>query len=168
MLVEAANRVELARGLQGFQISAARHINTALADEAARLRGAMHSGTGSTEVARRRGRVACRRGRVFSGHYYAETITSPTQAHRAIRYTLSNWRKHGEDRHGAARDWIIDPFSSAHAFDGWAERADARVVWPTPPHDDALRVEAPRTWLLAVGWKRIGKISAWAAPGAHR
>jgi Transposase IS200 like len=32
MLVEAENKAALARGMQGFQISAARHINTALGD----------------------------------------------------------------------------------------------------------------------------------------
>ena len=79
MLVEADNRQALARGMQGFQVSAARHINTALGDGARR-----------------------RRGKVFADRYHTEVITSPTQARNSIRYVLSNWRRHKEDRE---RDW---------------------------------------------------------------
>jgi REP element-mobilizing transposase RayT len=39
MLVEAEHKAALARGMQGFQISAARNINTALGDGARRRRG---------------------------------------------------------------------------------------------------------------------------------
>ena len=72
MLVEAADRGALARGLQGFQISCARYINLALAKE--------HTNRMWPRTARR-GANACRRGRVFSGRYYAELITS---RHRRI------------------------------------------------------------------------------------
>jgi len=77
MLVEADSKHALARGMQGFQISAARHINTALGDGARR-----------------------RRGKVFADRYHVQVITSPTQAHHAIRYILCNWRKHKEDQLG--------------------------------------------------------------------
>jgi REP element-mobilizing transposase RayT len=154
LVVEAANRIALARGMQGFQISAARHINTVLGNRSS-----------CDTLARRRGRQTCRRGRVFSERYYTEIITSPTQAHRTIRYVLSNWRRHGEDRDSATRDWLVDPFSSAAVFDGWAERADSGIRWPRREACDELVVEAPTTWLLAEGWKRIGEISAWTVPG---
>jgi REP element-mobilizing transposase RayT len=98
LLVEAESKRALSRGLQGFQISAARHINTALGD------------------GRRR-----RRGRVFSDRYHLEVITSPTGARHALAYVLNNWRKHGEDRQGAARAWLVDPFSSGISFPDWAE-----------------------------------------------
>src|SRR5262245_57231344 len=69
LLVEAKDKRALARGMQGFQVSAARNINTAL-------------GT----------RYRRRRGQVFADRYHLTIIKSPTQAHRAISYVLSNWR----------------------------------------------------------------------------
>src|ERR1041385_4354424 len=56
MIVEAEHKAALARGMQGFQISAAKHINAALGD--------------STQP---------RRGKVFSDRYHLEVITSPRQ-----------------------------------------------------------------------------------------
>src|SRR6266481_2367292 len=58
MIVEAENKAALARGMQGFQISAARQINTALGDQRRGLR---------------------RRGAVFADRYHLEVITSPTR-----------------------------------------------------------------------------------------
>jgi len=168
MLVEAADRIALARGLQGFQIAAARYINMALAAEWPRRAADGTVGARQYEVARRRGRRLCRRGRVFSERYYTEIVTSPTQAHRAIRYVLNNWRKHGEDRAREARGWLVDPFSSAESFEGWVERSDKQLTWPTREARDSLKVESPQTWLLAVGWKRIGELSVWAVPSAPR
>jgi REP element-mobilizing transposase RayT len=81
MLVEADTKLALARGMQGFQISAARHINTALGAD----------------------RYRRRRGPVFADRYHLEVITSPTRARRALSYILNNWRKHREDRQGLAR-----------------------------------------------------------------
>jgi hypothetical protein len=131
--------------MQGFQISAARNINTAL-------------GSG-----RRR-----RRGKVFADRYHLDVITSPTQAHRALRYVLANWRKHGEDRAAKLRDWQIDWFSSAVMFTGWHEYGDEPVLWRGPPTYEPLLVFQPRTWLLRDGWKRHGAISTHAVPGQRR
>src|SRR5215470_1174337 len=88
LLVEAEHKAALSRGMQGFLISAARHINTALGDGARR-----------------------RRGKVFADRYHVEVITTPTRARHAISYILSNWRKHKEDQQGVASTWLIDPFS---------------------------------------------------------
>src|SRR5262244_2171701 len=63
LLVEAEHKAALSRGMQGFLISAARHINTALGDDARR-----------------------RRGKVFSDRYHVEVITTPTRARHAICY----------------------------------------------------------------------------------
>jgi hypothetical protein len=70
---------------------------------------------------------------------------------RAIVYVLKNWSKHGGPK--AA----LDPASSAPWFDGWAEKP--------PPSTDPPRVVAPRTWLLATGWRRRGLIRRGEAPG---
>jgi len=143
MLVEAGDRQVLARGMQGFQVSAARHINTALGEGARR-----------------------RRGKVFADRYHAEVITSPTQARNAIRYVLSNWRRHKEDRSGLAATWLVDPFSSGILFSDWLELQDQPWMWPMRDTYDPLVVRAPRSWLLAEGWKRAGgPISAREVPG---
>jgi REP element-mobilizing transposase RayT len=65
MLVEAETKAALARGMQGFQISAARNINTVLGDGKRR-----------------------RRGKVFAERYHLEVITSPTRARHALAYVL--------------------------------------------------------------------------------
>lgn len=69
LLVEASDRMALSRGMQSFQISAARHLN----------------------------RAAGRSGNVFPDRFHQEIIRTPTGARNAIRYVLNNWRKHGED-----------------------------------------------------------------------
>jgi hypothetical protein len=107
MLVEAEAKTALARGMQGFQISAARNINTALGDGTRR-----------------------RRGKVFADRYHLEVITSPTRARHAIGYVLSNWRKHGEDRAGLPSTWLVDPFSSGISFPDWKELDDKAWMWP--------------------------------------
>ncbi len=89
LLVEADDKPALARGMQGFAISAAKRLNR--------------------ELRRRRGEV-------FPFRYHATAITSPTQARNALAYVLNNWRRHREDRHAT---WRLDPYSSAYAFGGW-------------------------------------------------
>ena len=91
LLVEADDKRALARGMQGFAISAAKRLNRAL---------------------RRR------RGDVFAFRYHATPITTPTQARNAISYILNNWRRHKND---VRAPWRIDPYSSAEQFRGWAD-----------------------------------------------
>ncbi|HEY0479870.1 MAG TPA: transposase [Kofleriaceae bacterium] len=146
MLVEAEGKAALARGMQGFTISAARNINIALGDGTRR-----------------------RRGKVFVDRYHAEVITTPTRAHHALGYVLSNWRHHGEDRRGLARTWLVDPFSSAILFPDWKELQDKPLMWPIRATYDPLVVRRPQSWLLAEGWKRGGgPISARDVPGERR
>jgi REP element-mobilizing transposase RayT len=146
MLVEADHKAALARGMQGFLISAARHINTAL-------------GNGTRR----------RRGKVFADRYHVEVITTPTRARHAIGYILSNWRKHGEDRVGLASTWLVDPFSSGISFPDWAELQDKAWMWPIRATYDPLMVRRPKTWILAEGWKLAGgPISAREVPGKPR
>lgn len=144
LIVEAENNDALARGMQGFQISAARNINTILGDA--------------------RGR---RRGRVFEGRYHLVVIKSPTQARNAIGYALSNWRHHGEDREGIASTWLVDPFSSGISFPDWVEMEGRAMMWPLRETYDPLFVRRPASWLLREGWKKAGTISARDVPGGH-
>ena len=65
LLVEAQDKRALASGMQGFQISAAKHINAAISKDCPGPR---------------------RRGTVFPDRYHAEIITSPRQARNALSY----------------------------------------------------------------------------------
>jgi REP element-mobilizing transposase RayT len=141
LLIEAENAAALSRGVQGFTISAARHINTALGDGVRR-----------------------RRGKVFVDRYHVEVIKTPTQARNEIRYVLSNFRKHGEDQQGMAAGWLVDPFSSGILFPDWAELDGKAWMWPIRETYDPLLVRRPATWLLAEGWKHCGPISAREVP----
>ncbi|MEO7733473.1 MAG: transposase [Kofleriaceae bacterium] len=146
LLVEAENKLALARGMQGFQISMARNINTALGPDKYRRR----------------------RGPVFADRYHLVVITSPRRARNALSYLLNNWRKHGEDRAGQARRWMVDPFSSGFSFPDWRELEHADVMWKIPEERKAyepLIVYRPRSWLMRQGWKLAGSISVWDVPG---
>jgi REP element-mobilizing transposase RayT len=138
LLVEANDRQALSRGLQGFESLAARLINEAISK-----------------------RTGClRTGKVFADRYHEEVIDSPRQARNAIKYVLSNWRKHGEDR---GRTCMVDPYSSATRFDGWTEVATA--PFRVPKEYRELPTAPPRSWLLRKGWKKAGPISVWDVPG---
>ncbi len=144
LLVEASNKTALARGMQGFQISAAKWINRAIS----------------------KGRKERRRGQVFTDRYHAEIITSPRQARHALAYVLNNWRKHREDRGERSRMWWVDPFSTAGLFRGWKELEDVGP-WKLREDYKPMTVWEPRTWLLAEGWKRHGLIGCLEVPGAR-
>jgi hypothetical protein len=131
--VEADHKGALAAGMQGFQISAAKHLNAAISRDRPGAR---------------------RRGTVFPDRYHAEIIKTPTQARHALNYVINNWRKHKEDRTDATRSWKIDWFSSAVMFPGWVEYADEPFMRRGPPSYDPLVVYQPKTWLLREGWMR--------------
>src|SRR5215470_16618655 len=135
LLVEADNKQALAAGMQGFQISAAKHLNAAISKGKPGPR---------------------RRGTVFPDRYHAEIITSPRQARHTLSYVLNNWHKHHEDCRPPMSSWTIDWFSSAVMFPDWAEYGDAPFLWRGPETYDPLFVRQPRTWLLRVGWQRGG------------
>ena len=67
LIVEAADEVALARGMQGLATRLARAIN----------------------------RAASRKGGVFSDHYFARELKTPAEVRRAVRYVLDNRILHG-------------------------------------------------------------------------
>ena len=147
LLVEANDKAALAAGMQGFQISAAKHLNAAIS----------------------KGKpVPRRRGTVFPDRYHAEIITSPRQARHALSYVMNNFRKHQEDRVEPMSSWTIDWFSTGIMFPGWAEYGDEAFLWRGPATYDPLLVYQPRTWLLREGWKKSGSISCREVPSAAR
>lgn len=143
LLVEASDRDALSRGMQSFEISAAKWINRAV----------------SKRFKRRR------RGGVFADRYHDEPIKSPLQARRALTYVLNNWRKHERDRTVTSSKWRVDPFSSGVLFTGWQELAERGLLrWNIPDGYVPLTVLEPRTWLLRVGWRRHGLVRCTELP----
>jgi REP element-mobilizing transposase RayT len=144
MLVEANDRLALAKGMQTFGISAAKHINARIRDENGKRR----------------------RGPVFPDRYHVKILKSRRQVRNCLTYVLNNWRHHSEDQGDRCRTWHIDPFSSAVTFEGWKERESRdgqRYVQP-PSYMEPLLCAA-RSWLLNVGWLKYGLISAFEVPG---
>jgi REP element-mobilizing transposase RayT len=139
LVVEAESKQALARGMQAFQTSAARRLNKIDTD--------------------RRGRV--RTGPVFPDRFHLEVVTTPTHARHTLSYVLNNWRRHDEDRTPNTETWLVDRYSSAVAFNGWAEAFN----WVLPDDYEPLPVARPQTWLLREGWKLGGRVSIYENPG---
>jgi REP element-mobilizing transposase RayT len=160
LLVEADSRAALSLGMQAFEISAAKHLNAAC------LR------AGSWWERKRAARLGHslpkrRKARVFSDRYHETFICTPRQARHALAYVLNNWRRHREDRRALARTWLIDPFATGWAFDGWKERADTPFAWKLRETYKPIPVWLPKTWLLREGWRRYGLIGVREVPGAQ-
>ncbi len=143
LIVEAQGRMALARGMQAFQISAAKRLNAV--------------------VSKRTGMR--RKGKVFVDRYHPELLRTPRQVRHALAYVLNNWRRHGEHRRAAAlqHGWRVDPFSSAPLFDGFRGIDPLDAQWPDTYLPFSLW--GPRTWLLATGWRKHGLIGPDEVPG---
>lgn len=129
-LVEAADSATLESGMRGLAISLAKRINKSLG----------------------------RSGKVFEFRYHSTTLTSPRQTRNALAYVMNNWRRHREDERGLEdRTMILDPYSSAIAFRGWAdfelERSNPEERVGLLDDEEPLPVASPQTWLLNTGWK---------------
>jgi len=85
VLCEADDKVALARGIQGFQIAAAKALNRLASKRA----------------------VEPRTGQVFADRYHVESISSVRQTRHALAYVLNNWRRHHED--GGSRGAVRRP-----------------------------------------------------------
>jgi REP element-mobilizing transposase RayT len=133
-IVEAVSKVALSRNMQSLAINLARAINRAW-------------GRGG--------------GKVFAYRYGAKQIKTRSYARNALSYVLNNWRRHREDFFdGAARKALLDEYSSAVSFDGWAMR-----FGPAPPDYEALPVSPPMTALLQYEWLDWGRIDPCERPG---
>ena len=146
LLLEADDKSALARGMQAFQISAAKHLNAAMAVRTGKRR----------------------RGNVFVDRYHARIIKTPKQARNALAYVLNNWRKHRENRAPMSREhgWKLDPFSSAPTFTGWRDLDASALTWPLTY--EPLPVWEPKTWLLREGWKKHGLLLSTEIPSAEK
>lgn len=95
-------------------------------------------------MARRVNRALGIRGSVWGDRYHRHDLTTPREVRNALVYVLQNGAKH----HRSFA--VLDPFSSAAYFDGWASAHRLR------PRDGPSPVARPRFWLLTTGWKRRG------------
>ncbi len=128
LLVEAAGAVALARGMQGLSIRLARRLNTLFG----------------------------RRGRLFAERYHARALRTPREVRNTLRYVLLNARHHATARGAVlSRGWV-DPYSSALWFDGWKAPLRTDHPWLRDLARAGRATAAPRTWLLAEGWRRGG------------
>jgi REP element-mobilizing transposase RayT len=123
LISEAAGAMELARGVQGFEVRLARRINKA------------------TE----------RTGKLFAARYHTRSLTTPTDARNTLRYVLCN-RKHHAAEKKFDKFWI-DPFSSAPWFAGWAQpiRSQRDVAREPKPTADATVWLLTTGWKLRDG-----------------
>jgi REP element-mobilizing transposase RayT len=113
-------------------------------------------------AAKQLNRVLAQRGTVFGDRYHATVLRTPRQVRNCVAYVLNNWRHHREDR---GRTWTLDPFSSAVCFGGWKELDGSPIGFRPPPTYASLIVWFPKTWLLATGWRKHGRIGALDVPG---
>ncbi len=65
-----------------------------------------------------------------------------------------------------AKSWLIDRYSSAIGFRGWAELPPDQA-WTIPRDYEPLIVGAAASWLLRIGWRERGGglIPLRATPG---
>jgi REP element-mobilizing transposase RayT len=117
-----------------------------------------------------------RSGSVLAERYHSRVLRSPSEVRRALVYVLNNARKHGA--------WIApwpDPYSSGPSFDGWrapargavssssaSARLDGVATVSSVARSNVELLGAPRTWLLAVGWRRLGLIDVSELPATAR
>ncbi len=122
LLVEAQDNRSLAEGMQGLSVRLAKGLN----------------------------RMMGRRGKVLADRYHAHVLRTPAETRRALAYLFLNHRSHLARRGESVGRGLLDPYSSAAAFDGWT---DAHA----PPSSSVT--SPPRTWLLEAGWRRHGLLS---------
>ena len=73
----------------------------------------------ASRLARAANRVFGRSGRVLAGRYHVRALRSPREVRNAIAYVLLNVRKHWRQRWGQAPPVKIDAASSGRWFEGW-------------------------------------------------
>ncbi len=106
-------------------------------------------------IAKALNRILGRRGRVWTDRFHARALRTPREVRNALVYVLQNWAKHVRGARGL--DWR----SSAIWFQGWATPMDLLMKGTCP-------VVGPRTWLAAVGWRRLGLIHPDERPAPAR
>jgi REP element-mobilizing transposase RayT len=76
----------------------------------------------AARVARAANRIFRRSGPVLLGRYHVRALRTPREVRNALAYVLLNARKHWKQRTGSAPPVELDEASSAGWFDGWRRR----------------------------------------------
>ncbi len=101
MIVEAAGKQALGRGMKAVGIRLAKAVN----------------------------RVFGRSGPVLLGRYHVRALKSPREVRNALAYVLLNVRKHWRESQGGAPQVRLDEASSGAWFRGWSREPPGRVSW---------------------------------------
>jgi REP element-mobilizing transposase RayT len=122
LLVEAAGKGALGRGMKSISARVARAVN----------------------------RILGRSGPVLLGRYHVRALRTPREVRNALAYVLLNARKHWKQRTGAAPPAKLDEASSGAWFDGWrtTHRSSAEPPPIASPRTWLLRVGWRRHGLL--------------------
>lgn len=155
LLVEAADRRQLTRGVRGLAVRIALAVNDALR----------------------------RRGQVFSERYHARELTRPRAVRNALVYILNNHRKHAVSLawldpcssalhfDGWRQDMLFATVARASRRAVGARRdhgGDADSRGPRDQSDawqnDSAAVVPAKTWLATVGWRRQGLLGIDESP----
>jgi hypothetical protein len=104
-------------------------------------------------LARRLNALMKSRGAVLADRYHARSLRTPNEVRAVLNYVLRNYDHHAEQRGRKPESFRFDTRSSAAWFDGWARPP------PTRPDEPRPGAEA-RTWLLRLGWRRLGLLRA--------
>jgi REP element-mobilizing transposase RayT len=112
-------------------------------------------------IARALNKLWQRKGTVFADRYHEHILTSLREVRNALRYVFGNGKKHAREGQPLSVPQAMDVFTSAPWFDGFRERIRVRgietIVRPTT---------AARTWMLTIGWRRLGLLSVHDGPAA--
>ena len=111
-------------------------------------------------IAKAVNRVHARHGRVFEQRYYARPLTTRLQVRRALVYVLFNERHHLAQRGLSLPHWRLDDYSSAHEF----RHFEPDPELPPPQIVPQETTAAPQSYLLRLGWRRLGRIRLTEEP----
>jgi putative transposase len=128
LIVEAANKRSLARGVQGFEVRLVKRLNPILG----------------------------RTGKLFAHRYHARALPTPREVRNALCYVLQNRKHHAAEKR--FNKYWVDPFSSAAWFTGWAEPISPYAWMVKDLVEQPPPTKPPNTWLLSTGWRRHGPL----------
>ncbi len=149
IVAEAPHRRALSRGVQGLSVRIARRLN----------------------------RVMGRRGKVFADRFHSRVLKTPLEVKRVLAYVLGNARRHAIRQGRTKPQRWVDPYSSAVWFDGWRGARGAPMAYvafafrgaaplgrgdPRAGPRGECEVAAPRSHVLARGWRRHGLLDVGA------
>jgi hypothetical protein len=103
LVVEAAGKEALGRGMKSVGIRLARSVN----------------------------RVYGRKGPALFGRYHLRILNTPREVRNALAYVLLNARRHWKQRKGVVPPVVLDVASSGAWFDGW--KRSPPIAEPTAP-----------------------------------